>query len=170
MKTWIAIDPSINACGVAYCHEGKVKAGTLRPVHSTDLIVRCMSLISKLDGFLYHEHITRATVLIEWPTFQNSERGRMAAVQGDIIKLGCVCGWLGAWLVSRCESVRHVTPQQWKGCLDKDTTWARTVRRFAPGTFSEGLDHNAHDAVALMIWGMDQNSKIPITKKTIVYA
>jgi len=122
MKTYIAIDPSKRNIGIAYkigdmpiqwaqvnfapC-EGESRASELgRCCKSIMSKIRMLGLQNANAGF------------IEYPNFQMSERGQIAAQKGYTIDLGFVCGYIMGQMPKTVWTLE--TPIQWKGTQPKE--------------------------------------------------
>lgn len=73
---------------------------------------------------------------IEYPQFFASERGRIAAVQGDTLALASVAGYLAGRFAVPFEFIELWTPAQWKGSVPKSVTQEKFLRLFGAGARS----------------------------------
>src|SRR5262245_15814991 len=69
-------------------------------------------------------------LVIEQPTFFNSEAGRIAAREGTVIRLSIVVGYIVGRLPLNSEDTTLYTPAQWKGMVTKDITRKKFYRVF----------------------------------------
>lgn len=165
MKGVLAIDPSIRACGVATLYRGKIRLATLRPSRQGDLPQRCLSLWTQLQNWLTEpvKHL-----IVEYPTFQDTAKGRTAAVSGHINKLAFVCGYLCCGLVSTVETTTLVTPQEWKGFWSKQRTREHVLaHRIGKQLRGKTFDHNACDAAALALYYVDRRPRFVLSRALI---
>jgi hypothetical protein len=95
-------------------------------------------------------------LIVEQPTFFNSEAGRIAVREGSIIKLSMVLGYIIARLPLNSEDITLYTPAQWKGMVSKDVTRKKFYREFKDaaaldkwGDISK-YDHDTVDAVMML--------------------
>jgi hypothetical protein len=169
MKSYLAIDTSITACGIAlYVDTGHLTFGTLRPIKEGTMEDRAENLWDKVTSFTKNEYIDYA--LIEMPTFQESNKGVVAATSGGLIKLAFTAGYLAARLYPKAYDVRLITPPQWKGMVSKDQTRERILRHSLLGPHLNGFDfdHNASDAIGMIAWALEDKPKMDLSKAMIV--
>jgi hypothetical protein len=107
-------------------------------VRGNDLPSRMRSLEPLLDLISQHGHVSH--LVVEQPTFFNSEAGRVAAREGHIIRLSIMLGYIMGRLDLYGPNVTMYTPAQWKGMVPKDITRKKFYRTFK-------------DAAKLDIWG-----------------
>lgn len=153
----IAIDPGVNACGVAVFD---VAADYLRytPTRPTpsELVLKRASYLSPTRrdlGLWFTEHAA-TLVRIEFPRIYPaaSQKGD----QNDLMQLARVCGRLEAWAQDAGHTVEFVEPRQWKGTLDPDVMTQRIIgrvtedeRRRVQLPSAKSLQHNVWDAVGI---------------------
>ena len=173
----LALDTSIRACGVGLFAEGRLSWTTLRPPTDGVLEYRSEQLVSSLQDWIRgHLPLRNSRIhcaLVEMPSFQDSERGRIAAAGGGLVKLGFVAGYLASFL-ARCsvvDRVHLVLPVQWKGCLSKLQTRQRLEQHPAFQKTLEGAryDHNAADAMGMIQWWLSRQRRHVFSKPTIIY-
>lgn len=154
---FVGIDPSINACGLAIVYGSGIQlCETIRTPAHFDLISKCKWIMDKIRR-RFDKHMDGVPYLvgIEFPTFQNSQRGRAAAVQGNTLKLAFVCGFLAPLFPT--ISVRLLTPTEWKGTVSKEITAQRLCQHPIYGSQLQRLqlDHNAIDALGIAAYLAD---------------
>lgn len=175
MKTYIAVDTSIAACGIAMyvpsfrTVPAKLTFGTLRPNKDGPVNWRAADLWDRVKTFTGVLPIEDVEVFIEMPTFQQSGKGVIAAVDGGLIKLAFVAGYLSGMFADSYASVRLITPSLWKGMLSKDQTRERILRHPILGKHLQDFkfDHNASDAIGMIAWAMADQRKLDISKAEI---
>lgn len=121
-KTYIAIDPSVKHIGIAYKIGNtpvkwmQVNFPLDRKVARGDELVKCCNTImTKIRAF----GLQNANAgFIEYPNFQMSERGQIAAQKGYTIDLGYVCGFICAAMPKTAWTLK--TPTEWKGQQTKE--------------------------------------------------
>jgi len=122
MKTYIAIDPSIRHIGIAYkVGEARVQWTQVNFIprkgetKAQELVRCCQSIMTKIRVFGLQNAIAG---FIEYPNFQMSDRGQIAAMKGYTIDLGYVCGFLCAAMPKTVWTLE--TPAEWKGNQPKE--------------------------------------------------
>lgn len=128
----LAIDPSINNVGWAYC----VCASKDDPdmlwrwgqINTTvpSYIGRCREIAINLEVEVGKPDI----LVMEWPAFHESAKGHIAAKRGYTIDLAGVCGYLAGWWKLNKVQTFLLTAVQWKGSVSKDITARKFFRRF----------------------------------------
>lgn len=166
-KTILAIDPSTVRIGwaalqmplvpeCAYQLEGIWQYGSW-PVRGDSLQEKMHSVKPLLERFGYVCHL-----VVEKPTFFNSEAGRIAAREGHIINLSIMLGWIIAKLDLWGPDLTMYAPNQWKGMVPKDVTRkkfyrvfndARRLDRWGDG---EKYNHDTVDAIMLLHFWLTQ--------------
>lgn len=160
-KTLLAIDPSVNNCGVAL-FDRKTK-------QLEDAILLHPDKIVKRDGEFYDKAFSIYTkakeicrkccvieIVCELPDHW-AVAGFAARESGSITKLSFMCGLFYA-LRNEVEKFTFTLPRGWKGQLSKDVTKNRIERDYAgKGKHYtkeewEKLDHNVCDAIGIGHW------------------
>jgi len=70
---------------------------------------------------------------VEWPTFFDSTRGRIAAMKGYTIDLAGMTGYLAGRFGLPPDYITLWKPEQWKGSVPKHVTAQKFIRLFGPG-------------------------------------
>lgn len=130
--TILGIDPSINNVGLAlYNRETQILKTQVfhprRPATMANIGVQIARHI--LISFLQGEKRPDMLV-IEYPEWQNSERGIIAMQQGYTLDLAFVVGFVAASLGIAASKIHMPTPSVWKGNLPKKAVGIRFERRF----------------------------------------
>ena len=154
----IAIDPSVNNIGVAYVREqGKrpmwfefnpEHQGATRGEWRAELQSRAFQTITRLKMMgLYDTNYG----VIEYPNFQHSARGHIAAQKGYIMDLAFVAGVI----VSAMPNTQWFlpTPSQWKGQQSKIAIGAKFTRW--TGVRHESTSDHCYEAVMMLKWMFD---------------
>jgi hypothetical protein len=95
-------------------------------------------------------------LVVELPTFFNSEAGRIAAREGHIIRLAIMLGFIMGRLDLWEPDVTMYTPAQWKGMVPKDITRKKFFRVFRDAMVPDvwgrkpTYDHDTIDAIMLL--------------------
>lgn len=147
MSRILAIDPSKNHLGAALLEDEKDWSWDVIETDPQDNLQQKLRAISRqLDSFLSYRGVTH--LIIEYPQFMNSVKGRIAAQQGYTIDLGTVCGFIMGWLDVHTSDVYLYTPNQWKGQKPKKAIEAAFLREF--GEEHRGTSDHAFEAVMLL--------------------
>lgn len=125
----VAVDPSINTIGVAIWHDGDLETRVHRTLHGEKVqLVRTLPIyLSWITGEF-------DALVVEYPNFQTSTRGKIAAQKGYTLDLAFVAGFVA----SQIHAKRYFfpTPNQWKGQTPKDIVGRR---------FTEWCGYDYHD-------------------------
>jgi len=155
----LAIDPSINHIGLAYRRSDaeRVQWSQINPPQSrgewkSDLRERVDLILAKIRVLsLYDTNVG----IIEYPAFQNSTRGHIAAQMGYTLDLAYICG---AVVASMPNTKWYLpTPQQWKGQQPKMAIGIKFTRW-------TGVDYNTvsdhcYEAAMMIKWYLDSVAK-----------
>ena len=68
----------------------------------------------------------------EWPTFFDSERGRIAAVNNYTVGIASMVGYLAAAFDFHPDDIRLYTPIEWKGMIGKEIVREKFIKLFGP--------------------------------------
>jgi hypothetical protein len=159
MPTFLSVDPSINSLGWATATPNSLpssagdytwnsfdwKCGTFTP--------QGINLESKLYsiGKFLNRIYSIEELVIEWPTFFNSEKGRIAARAGYTVQLGAICGYIIGFFNLSPLHIHLYTPQQWKGNAPKRATSVKFIRTFPDQKNRlRLLGHDEIDAIMLL--------------------
>ena len=161
MSYLLAIDPSINNCGVAVFNK---KSKTLEDailIHPDKVVTRdgefydkAFSIFNKVDIIRKKCKVTE--VACELPDHW-AVAGFAARESGSITKLSFICGLLYG-MRNDVDKFTFVLPRGWKGQLSKDIMKNRIERDYAGKgkhyTKDEwkDLDHNVCDAIGIGHW------------------
>lgn len=141
-KHLLSIDPSIRSCGWAYFEGVKLKkSGTVKS--TLPFIAASTAICDEIVGLSLEAHI----LVIEYPCYERSPRGKVCMLQGHTHNLAFLCGMLARAL--RPLQLFLPTPTQWKGQVPKSVTQARLKKL--------GYDFDSPDeadAMALGLWGL----------------
>lgn len=86
-------------------------------------------------------------LIIEFPEFfQGSEKGAIAAVQGTVLALPAIAGFLQAYYKLHPSKVFHYRPSEWKGQVPKKGMLYRFEQCFG---YKAKTDHEAEAALLL---------------------
>jgi hypothetical protein len=127
-----------------------------------DLHSRMRSLEPLLDRVGQIGHISH--LVVEKPTFFNSEAGRIATREGHIINLSIMLGYIMGRLELWGPNVTMYTPAQWKGMVPKDVTRKKFYRIFRDASSldlwgtTHKYDHDTVDAIMLLHYWLTQRN------------
>lgn len=152
VKTCVAIDPSINNCGLAVYIEGELKAFELiKPerqfIDVSDYKLKARSIVSqiyKIYSLLKSQYTDTALVMEVPEHFGEGQRGQIARDTGSILKLAFVCGMI----YSLTDNTVTYEPSKWKGQMSKEVVRTRLVSDY-PDKPIASLDHNIVDAIGI---------------------
>ena len=134
MSDLISIDPGVQACGVAYWHDGRLHAVEFRsaPLEATDV----------------------ATVVEHMVVYPG---GRFAQ---DLIDVAFAAGRM----TSACSTVRKVTAREWKGQIPRNIEQLRTTAKLTAeemavytrdtASVKPYLRHNVISAIGIGLWSL----------------
>jgi len=153
----IGIDPSLNHIGLAWFDTEKdIRVNTLEvePPFNPDPVARRIFAAQRLFVKIQTVGFENADVaIIEYPNFQTSERGKIAAQEGHTFDLAFIAGAISG----RMRTTRWFmpTPVQWKGNRSKEAMGVR----FTEWT---GLDYHKisdhrYEAAMMIKWFLDKN-------------
>lgn len=118
-----------------------------------------MSDLSRAGGTLfnilkyYYKTHNCDETWVEWPSFQESNRGRAAARKGDLMKLALAAS-IGLNVAWACNGHGYAVPiQEWKGQLPKDVVAKRIHKRLGKSVCDQlEIKSHAEDAVGLGLY------------------
>lgn len=87
-------------------------------------------------------------LLIEWPTFYNSEKGETAARQDTTLYLAGIAMFVAGYFQVAAKDLHIITAPMWKGNVAKEVTARRFLKLF--GEEYKRTDHNAIDAIMML--------------------
>lgn len=153
-QTTLAIDPSKNNLGFALWQTGITlgcwQRGVYHPPSELTLEEKLVWM-RKVLMVLARPHVI-SSLVIEYPTFQSSIKGQIAAQKGYTIDLGCVCGFIiGCFPEVDPLNIHLYTPMQWKGTMPKSATTA-AYRRIFGARLLVGVEQDAIDATMMLHW------------------
>lgn len=161
MSKLLAIDPSINYCGVAIFDMKSKKledAVLIRPTKISqrdgEFYDKAFSIYTKVDEIRDKCGIDQ--VACELPDHW-AVAGFMARESGSITKLSFMCGLLYG-MRNEVEKFVFTLPRGWKGQLSKDVlknriekTYAGKGMKYSKDEWAE-MDHNVVDAIGIGHW------------------
>lgn len=159
--TILAVDPSVNNIGLAFYDSvsGKLRTRTLQPVKPKGDLAKaalgCQIVRAILVEFLQGERID--VLVAEYPNWQNSTKGFIAAQQGYTLDLAYIVGCVHMGVCPQ-GIVLLPTPLQWKGNMPKSATEAKVNGAFCN---LPKISEHEYDAVGLVLWALNDYKKHP---------
>lgn len=145
----LAVDPSVNNVGLAWYDTDcdVLRTRLLHPPKMDNMAKQGAYIVRYIYmDFLQGKKIDK--LVIEYPNWQNSEKGLIAMQQGYTLDLAYICGVIAAGLNLASANIYLPTPLEWKGNLPKQATMKRVQDRFGFLKISE----HEYDAVGLLQW------------------
>lgn len=157
---YAAIDPSVNNIGVAVHNTETQMVDThlYRPVRTDSLLFDARTVLQKIKtSILLNRPVDYLT--IEYPNWQNSDKGLIAMQQGYTLDLAFQVGIFAAGFGLPSGSVFLPTPNIWKGNTPKLATEHRVQKKFGILQISE----HEYDALGMILWTIKQTapSRLP---------
>jgi Holliday junction resolvasome RuvABC endonuclease subunit len=152
----LAVDPSVNNLGWACCNLSRASlhpdiydielwdSGVIHP-QGIEIHHKWQDAYEQLAAKVRDSWPTH--LVVEWPMFFGSARGRIAAAQGGTINLAGMAAGIIAWFRLPASNVSLLTPVQWKGSVPKDVVRQRLEQAFAGNSCN--LSDDEVDAIAL---------------------
>lgn len=136
----LAIDPSVNDLGWATYIKGKFDWGVIHP-EGSDLVCKLANIRDQLDDIV-QLHRSQDILICEYPNFQNSTRGAIAATEGYTLDLAAICAMIYGHYGMHSLQVYFSTPNDWKGTTPKDVIVHRFKKRFGsvPGISTHEME------------------------------
>lgn len=142
----LAIDPSIRNVGVAcyWTDTNELLTKIIRPpsFKRDQLLFLAKNILSQLEDWMYNLDI----LVVEYPNWQGTSKGAIAAQQGYTLDLAFMVGLFVAQF-SKAKTFLP-TPMQWKGNLKKEATQHRVQKQFGELNITE----HEYDAVGMIQW------------------
>lgn len=148
----MGIDPSINNVGIALFDTDtkELKVECFKPKKGTIINV-CV----QITRFILIEFLQKKKrpewIICEYPQWENSERGRIAAQKGYTFALACIAGYLCGALGIAASKCFTPTPREWKGNMPKSAVEIRFKRRFLVDPKIRVSDHE-FEAAMMIDW------------------
>lgn len=153
----LAIDPSIHNVGMAFCDTEK-KESIKTHMHHLNVNFKDptqkMSLISS-NIFAHVKAFIGPTtkidrLVIEYPNWQPSTKGKIAAQKGYTLDLAFIAGFIAGEMSLFPWNIYLPIPTEWKGNVPKKVTQHRVEKQFGMLQISE----HEFDAIGLLMWLM----------------
>ena len=165
-RRMLSIDPGLNGTGVVYWFDGvPQRAAVLRPlvgqVRSTlkddeDSLVARARTLTQLVIAVSKAPSTPHTVVIEFPEFHESIKGRMARSTGSIDRLSFLIGVMVGQMPNHWRVMLPLV-REWKGQLPKDVVIKRMTQCYGKACVTHlGMKTHAWDALGIGEWAWRQ--------------
>lgn len=178
-KNLLAIDPSINSCGVAMFQHGKLSAVKTITAQSDwsndDVAKRCLRMGQEVVAWIHDLGIVPDVLAAEWPqTYPNASPKINQSLIGLSGVIGVVSGILALGLASRDQTLEVVSflPAEWTHRLPKtkkgdprDSVRGRNIaRRLDPLELTlfqtAKLNHDSVDAIGIGLHAVGRPTKM----------
>lgn len=148
----IAIDPGVNACGVATWGGKDVRPHQTMVFTASKKLTwpeRVATLVNNVN--LEFQFSSFDTLAIEWPEVMGGAVGNAAAKRGDVTMLAYSVGSFASIAESFGLKVQLVPVREWKGQLSKDVVEKRITRAIKGiySTCGQLIKTHAWDAVGI---------------------
>lgn len=155
----LSLDPSVNHVGWALLNiekgadvsEGSWDWGCWE-LDGFNFAQRCQDLRDNILETVGEEFDILA---LEWPTFYDSMKGKVAAKQGYTLNLAGISMYVAGWFRMDCSQVHLVTAPQWKGNTPKHVTAKRFFEAFGENYLKES-EHAIDATMLLLAYGRKQ--------------
>lgn len=108
--------------------------------------MRCHDLVHRIEEAGLDDF---DELIIEWPTFYDSEKGATAARQDTTLFLAGIAMFVAGYFQVEAKNLHMITAPMWKGQVTKEITVRRFLKLF--GEEYRQTDHNAVDAIMMLI-------------------
>lgn len=145
----LALDPSIKTCGWSTVDIGEEEAEFkwgMFALSGLNFLMRCADLKDYIEMEIGHFD----KLVIEWPMFYDSEKGHVAARQGDTINLAGIGMYIAGYFHLHPRDMVLLTAPEWKGTVPKQVTGRRFFQVFGVNYLQ--VDNNAVDATMMLRW------------------
>lgn len=143
----LAIDPSIKTAGWSTVNLTETEATFswgMFALSGLNFLMRC----ADLRDYIEQEIGEFDELVLEWPMFYDSERGHVAARQGDTINLAGIAMFIAGHFRIPHQKIHLYTAPDWKGSVPKQVTGRRFFKQF--GVDYLKVDNNAVDATMML--------------------
>jgi len=163
MKTMMAIDPSINFCGVSIFEIKKRELIDAVLVKPEKIVIRDGEWYDKAFSIFNQVNLLRkkhglVAIACELPDYW-SVAGYMARESGSITKLSFMCG-LFYGMRNDVDRFVFALPREWKGQLSKDVVrnrlephYVKNEKKYSKEEWKK-LDHNILDSIGIGHWSL----------------
>jgi len=157
----IGIDPSVNNVGLAFydTQSHALNTATFHPKRDKDTpIVNVAIQIARYITISFLQGRKRPDLAVmEYPQWEDSDRGRMAMQKGYIHNLAFVVGYLCSNIGLAGSCIYTPTPMQWKKNIPKKAIGIRFTRRFLVD-YKTISDHE-FEAAMMIDWLLAEGQK-----------
>lgn len=153
----LGIDPSVNNVGIALLDTDTDELVTqcFHPKRENQSLSQIGNQIARKIWVELLQGKKPDCLVLEYPQFEDSERGIVAMKQGYILDLAFIVGFLGSSFGVSASKIWTPSVKEWKGTTPKKAIEVRFYRRFPHLAGSKISDHE-FEAAMLICWLMDQ--------------
>lgn len=146
----LAIDPSVNNVGIALFNseleaDKQLKTYTYKPDGKT-LQCKCVQVLT----FCRCMYVKPDIFIAEYPSFQGSTKGKVAAQKGYTLDLAYIVGYLSASFGLPFGHIYLPTPMQWKGTMPKSAVGHRFEKVY--GIKASSVTDHEFEAAMMIDW------------------
>lgn len=154
----LGIDPSVKNVGIALYDTDteELKLDCFHPIREGKSRAQVANQIVRhiWVGVLQGKKVD--SMVLEYPQFEDSERGIVAMKQGYILDLAFIVGFLGSSFGVSAGKIHTPSVKEWKGNTPKAAIEVRFYRRFPHLAGAKILDHE-FEAAMLIMWLLESN-------------
>lgn len=157
----LGLDPSVNNVGLALLNSdtGDCQTWTFHPKRTKETPMTQVG--AQLARFIFlsvlQGKIRPDLVVAEYPQWEGSERGLIAAQQGYTLDLAFIVGYAVATLGLVPTKIMTPTPMEWKGNMPKTAVKARFEKYFEIS--ADGISDHEYEAAMMAVWGLAETKK-----------
>lgn len=153
----MCVDPGFAGTGVAVfqLHRDKPRDMAFMAAETIRGSSRSMEFADRFRNYhqvfseLQHTYQPCLTVIEMPEVWSGSEVSVVASKRGDLLKLATLVGVYAGVVVGRGGHLSLPSPQEWKGNLPKEVTWARAQDVLGAKIDSRATSEHACDAIAM---------------------
>lgn len=152
----LGIDPSVNNIGIALydTETEELKTNCFHPFRSNDSITQVGNQIARHIWTCVLQGKKVDCMVLEYPQFEDSERGIVAMKQGYILDLAFLVGYLACSFGVSARKTFTPSVKEWKGTTPKKAIEVRFYRRF-PNLAGAKISDHEYEAAMLIMWLLD---------------
>lgn len=155
----LGVDPSVNNVGLAYWDSNRLflKTTTFHPKRDSESSISSVAV--QVARFIHIDFLAGEGrldgLVMEFPQFENSDRGHQAMIKGFLFDLAFILGYLGGCLGVKASDIKTPTPNQWKGQMPKKAVGLRFDKTY--GLDYEDYSDHEYEAAMMIQWYLNGN-------------